>query len=72
MITSQLAPGDVDDFDPTPEYRFLLWARTRGNVLLTGQAGTGKSTLLRQFLQDTPLRVAVTAPTGIEIGRAHV
>lgn len=65
MITSQLAPGDVDDFDPTPEYRFLLWARTRGNVLLTGQAGTGKSTLLRQFLQDTPLRVAVTAPTGI-------
>lgn len=35
------------------------------NVFVTGKAGTGKSTLLRHFLQTTPKKVAVAAPTGI-------
>lgn len=35
------------------------------NVLLTGQAGTGKSTLLRNYLDDCGDEVAVTASTGI-------
>lgn len=57
-----------DDFDPTPEDRFLAWGSTRGNVFLTGQAGTGKSTLLRRLLDTPEMRskqVAITAPTGI-------
>lgn len=54
-----------DTFDPTPESRFLTWSTTQANVHLTGQAGTGKSTLLRQFLDSTAMAVAVTAPTGI-------
>ena len=28
-----------DDFDPKPEDRFMVWAKTHANVLLTGQAG---------------------------------
>jgi len=58
----------MDDFDPTPEDRFLAWGSTRGNVFLTGQAGTGKSTLLRKLLATPEMRsktVAICAPTGI-------
>ena len=35
------------------------------NLFLTGRAGTGKSTLIRQFLATTTRRVVVAAPTGI-------
>ena len=35
------------------------------NLFLTGKAGTGKSTLLRYFVENTHKRVAVIAPTGI-------
>ncbi len=35
------------------------------NILLTGQAGTGKTTLLQDYLQDCGDDVAVTASTGI-------
>lgn len=36
-----------------------------GHLFLTGKAGTGKSTLIRHFLQTTRRRVVVAAPTGI-------
>src|SRR5689334_2666084 len=35
------------------------------NVLVTGKAWTGKSTLLRYFRGHTTKQVAVTAPTGV-------
>ena len=37
------------------------------NVFLTGKAGSGKSTVIREYLQRTASerRVAVVAPTGI-------
>lgn len=65
MTATPSVPVIEDDFDPTPEHRFMVWATTKGNVFLTGQAGTGKSTLLRQFLDSQAMAVAVTAPTGI-------
>jgi ATP-dependent DNA helicase PIF1 len=47
------------------ESRFLGHAHNGRNVFLTGMAGTGKSTLLRRFIGETPHRVDVTAPTGV-------
>lgn len=35
------------------------------SLFLTGKAGTGKSTLLRYFVENTTKNVAVVAPTGI-------
>ena len=67
MTTSPSVHVIGDDFDPTPEDRFMVWAKSFGNVFLTGQAGTGKSTLLREFLSrvEGVRDVAITAPTGI-------
>ena len=39
--------------------------RDAGHVFITGRAGTGKSTLLKHFLAQTDLNVAVLAPTGV-------
>jgi hypothetical protein len=49
----------------TPENRFLAAARDGRNCFLTGMAGTGKSTLLKQFIGQSFRRVDVTAPTGV-------
>jgi len=37
----------------------------RPNVFLTGRAGTGKTTLMREFLRRAGNRAAVLAPTGV-------
>ena len=34
-------------------------------LFITGKAGTGKSTLLRYFIQNTKRKIVVLAPTGI-------
>jgi len=47
------------------ESSFLAAALAGQNVFLTGMAGTGKSTLLRQLISETPRRVDITAPTGV-------
>jgi ATP-dependent DNA helicase PIF1 len=47
------------------ESRFLARAHAGCNLFLTGMAGTGKSTLLRQFITETLKKVDVTAPTGV-------
>lgn len=46
--------------------RALEILRSGGNLFLTGKAGTGKSTLIRQFMAEAEdRRVLVAAPTGI-------
>lgn len=39
--------------------------KTKETVLITGKAGTGKSTLLRHFVKESGKRCIVVAPTGI-------
>lgn len=46
----------------------LAWQfieRTGVNVFLTGKAGTGKTTFLRQLRERSPKRMVVVAPTGV-------
>ncbi|MDX1975194.1 MAG: AAA family ATPase [Rickettsiales bacterium] len=51
----------------TPEFQeaFELLENTHTNVFLTGKAGTGKSTFLKYFRENTCKKMAVVAPTGV-------
>jgi ATP-dependent DNA helicase PIF1 len=49
----------------TPSEQFTEAFRAGRNVFLTGQAGTGKSWLLRDAIAMAPMHVDVTAPTGV-------
>ena len=51
----------------TPEFEAVLKTIAEGkNIFITGKAGTGKSTLLKQFIQDARNKnILVTAPTGV-------
>ena len=50
----------------TPEQERALQLMLSGkNVFLTGEAGTGKSTILRRFREECPRECVFLAPTGI-------
>ncbi len=53
------------DFNAEFQRAFSLMEETRHHVLITGRAGTGKSTLLTYFRNATQKRVVVLAPTGV-------
>jgi hypothetical protein len=55
------------DFTPTPDFAQALHCleNTTRNVLLTGKAGTGKSTFLDYFRKNTKKKIAILAPTGV-------
>src|SRR5438445_451234 len=55
----------IADESLTNEKRFAAAAQGGRNCFLTGMAGTGKSTTLRQFIRDSIKCVDVTAPTGV-------
>jgi ATP-dependent DNA helicase PIF1 len=57
--------GQISDEALTPEKQFAAAAQAGRNCFLTGMAGTGKSTTLRQFIREAVKRVDVTAPTGV-------
>ena len=38
---------------------------TSQNLFLTGKAGTGKTTFLKELRQKSPKRIVVVAPTGV-------
>lgn len=57
---------DLEVPPETPEERFVLEARSGSNLFLTGMAGTGKSTILRQWMAGLKgWWPDVTASTGI-------
>ncbi len=53
--------------DLNPQFRQALDAMesSGANILITGRAGTGKSTLLEHFRSVTEKQIAVLAPTGV-------
>lgn len=44
---------------------FEILEYTKNNLFITGKAGTGKSTFLKYFRENTRKKIAVVAPTGI-------
>lgn len=55
------------DIDINPEFQkaFSILEDTQHSLFLTGKAGTGKSTFLEYFTQNTKKDFAVLAPTGV-------
>ncbi len=65
--TADLAITNAPETTITPEFAraFALLETTQENIFLTGKAGTGKSTFLRYFRENTAKKIAVVAPTGV-------
>jgi len=66
-IAFQHAVVIPDDFEITRdvEHAFSLMEHTSRHVYITGKAGTGKSTLLQYFKENTKREIVVLAPTGV-------
>src|SRR5690242_9207444 len=52
-------------WDPEAERALQLMEHGRDHVFITGQAGTGKTTLLDEFRKMTHRNIIVLAPTGV-------
>ena len=57
-------PSEID-FNPEFQHALALMEDACGHVLVTGRAGTGKSTLLTYFRENTNKKVVILAPTGV-------
>lgn len=55
----------IDSLNEEQKQTFDLLNNSSDNFYVTGKAGTGKSYLLRTFVQNTKKQVAIVAPTGI-------
>lgn len=53
------------EINPQLELAFNFLEYTGTSVFLTGKAGTGKTTFLRELRQRSPKRMIVVAPTGV-------
>ncbi|NMA12804.1 MAG: AAA family ATPase [Chloroflexi bacterium] len=63
----ELYLDDIAGVEITDEFKGILarMENTNESFLITGSAGTGKSTLLRLFLAHSDKQVVVVAPTGV-------
>jgi PIF1-like helicase/Helix-turn-helix domain len=55
----------MEKISPEASYTLQFINQTQRNIFLTGKAGTGKTTLLREIIQTTHKNCVVVAPTGI-------
>ena len=53
------------DFNPEFQGALALMEDSQRNILITGRAGTGKSTLLTYFRDHTKKKAVILAPTGV-------
>lgn len=51
--------------NPQLDFAWKFLEQTGANIFLTGRAGTGKTTFLRELRQRSPKRMIVVAPTGV-------
>jgi ATP-dependent DNA helicase PIF1 len=51
--------------NPIAQHTLEMMEKTTTNLYITGDAGTGKSTLLREFIKKTKKEVIILAPTGL-------
>lgn len=58
-------PETEMDWNSGFKHAWEVMTETRESVLITGKAGTGKSTLLRHFVKESGKNCVVVAPTGI-------
>jgi hypothetical protein len=60
-------PLKTNDLEETAEFKqaIALMEAADQHIFITGRAGTGKSTLLRHFMETTRRRAVVLAPTGL-------
>jgi len=63
-MTEKTKPFEID-FNSEFRRAFALMEETSRNILITGRAGTGKSTLLQYFRDHTRKKAVVLAPTGV-------
>jgi len=63
-MTEKSRAVDID-FNAEFQRAFTLMEETQQHLLVTGRAGTGKSTLLTYFRNSTKKKVVILAPTGV-------
>jgi ATP-dependent exoDNAse (exonuclease V) alpha subunit len=66
-MQEQQINSNIDEIELTEEFQraFNILEGSRDNLFVTGRAGTGKSTFLEYFRQNTKKNIAVVAPTGV-------
>jgi len=65
MFKALLMTDTPDDIYASPAEWVSKGTGAQGNLFLTGRAGTGKTTLLRRFLDEAGEEAVVLAPTGV-------
>ena len=63
-MTQKSKPVEID-FNSEFQRAMTFMEETQRNILITGRAGTGKSTLLTYFRKHTKKKVVILAPTGV-------
>ncbi len=64
IMNQKSKPVEID-FNAEFKRAMALMEETQRNILITGRAGTGKSTLLTYFRNSTKKKVVILAPTGV-------
>ncbi len=65
IFLSKYIQTKMENISAEANYTLQFINQTQRNIFLTGKAGTGKTTLLREIIQTTHKNCVVVAPTGI-------